>query len=90
MEIDYGFMIFKNMYFDFGNVVKMEFDRIGEEFSSEVIFNLFKKEYIEVESFYKVKKYKIKLMDELNYENDDFNDINMIEMIVRISYMGNE
>lgn len=90
METDYGFMIPKNMHSDFGNVVKMESDRIGEELSSEAIFNLFKKEYIEVESPYKVKKYKIKSMDELNYENDDSNDTNMIEMTARISYMGNE
>lgn len=80
MENEFGYMVPKNMHIHFGEIVKKSSDSFGKELSNEEIFKIFKDEYINVNSPYQIKKYKINSSDE---EEE-------IKLDAIISYNGND
>lgn len=74
METEFGFNIPKNMHKYFGQVIKQASDESEKELSPQEIYKLFKKWYVDIETPYSLKKYKI------NSNNDDlFAENNGIE-----------
>lgn len=57
MQTEFGYNLPKAMHADFGAAVKAECDRTGEELKPRDIFNLFKKEYMEVQGPYSLSGY---------------------------------
>ncbi|MGL5330304.1 MAG: 2-isopropylmalate synthase, partial [Peptostreptococcaceae bacterium] len=64
MENEFGYMVPKNMHIHFGEVVKIASDTLGKELSNNQIFELFNDEYININSPYQIKKYKINSSEE--------------------------
>jgi len=63
----FGYSLPKTMNAEFGNIVKRHCDKLGGEISSQDVFDLFEKEYILVDSPYRLIKHKIS--DESNGES---------------------
>lgn len=59
MQQSYGFELPKAMHPEFGAMVKAECDRAGRELSTEEVYNIFKKNYLDIDSPYHLKKYKL-------------------------------
>ncbi len=55
---EFGYNLPKAMHPEFGAVVKAACDALGTELSSEQLFELFKKEYIDVDSPYRLERHK--------------------------------
>lgn len=59
MQNNFGYILPKNMHPEFGAVVKAECDERGRELTPNEVFELFKKEYLELDGPYKLIKHKI-------------------------------
>ena len=57
MATNFGFDLPKAMHPEFGAVVQAETDRVGKELQPQVIYELFKKEYLDVDGPYKLIKH---------------------------------
>ncbi len=57
MATNFGFDLPKAMHPEFGAVVQEETDRVGKELQPQVIYELFKKEYLDVDGPYKLIKH---------------------------------
>ena len=55
---EFGYNLPKAMHPEFGTVVKAECDRLGTEMSSEQLFELFKREYIDIDSPYRLVRHQ--------------------------------
>ena len=60
METNFGYVLPKAMHAQFGAIVQKETERSGSELDAERIFQLFKSEYIDVDSPYKLKNHAFK------------------------------
>ncbi|HRU45393.1 MAG TPA: 2-isopropylmalate synthase [Spirochaetota bacterium] len=60
MENEFGYKLPKEMRVEFGAIIKEESDKRGDEFSPQQIFSIFQKEYLEIDSPYKITKYERK------------------------------
>ncbi len=58
LETNYGFVLPKAMRPEFGAIIQKESERTGAELTAEDVFNIFSKEYIEVDGPYRLKEYK--------------------------------
>lgn len=79
MENEFGYMIPKSMHKDFGKIIKRESDLSRRELSNDEIFDIFKKEYIDIDEPYEIIKYRV------NSSEDDGSKI-LLNAIV--SYNG--
>lgn len=68
MQHNFGYRLPKEMYPEFGTVVKAACDHAGRELQPQEIFDLFKQEYLEIKYPYNLKSYK------LHEENDTEDD----------------
>jgi 2-isopropylmalate synthase len=59
MEHNFGYKLPKDMHPEFGRVVQVITDEIGEELKPESILDLFRKEYLDLNEPLKLQKYKI-------------------------------
>ncbi len=57
MQQNFGFDLPKSMHPEFGHIVQVETDRVGTELQPQVIFDLFKKEYLDIDAPYKLIKH---------------------------------
>ncbi|MCI8539075.1 MAG: 2-isopropylmalate synthase [Oscillospiraceae bacterium] len=57
MQQNFGFDLPKSMHPEFGHIVQLETDRVGTELQPQVIFDLFKKEYLDIDAPYKLIKH---------------------------------
>ncbi len=57
MQQNFGFDLPKAMHPEFGHIVQVETDRVGTELHPQVIFDLFKKEYLDIDGPYKLLKH---------------------------------
>lgn len=58
MQSSYGYDLPKSMHPEFGAVVQAESERNGAEITAEKVFELFKREYIDVKQYYRLLQYK--------------------------------
>jgi len=68
MQHNFGCRLPKEMYPEFGTVVKAACDKAGKELQPQEIFDLFRQEYLEIKYPYNLKSYK------LREENDTDNE----------------
>ena len=68
MQQNFGYIMPKAMYPEFGTVVKEACDQAGRELQPQEIFDLFQKEYFGVNTPYNLKRYK--LFEENNAEDE--------------------
>ena len=54
MQNTFGYVLPKRMHPEFGRMVKSECDRVGRELSAQELFDVFRKEYIDVPCVYKL------------------------------------
>ncbi|MCI6737700.1 MAG: 2-isopropylmalate synthase, partial [Intestinibacter sp.] len=87
MESEFGYNMPKAMQKYFGKVVKKRSDSMGKELSPEEIFGLFEKWYINIETPYKLTRYKISSADSGSFdvENGDV-ATNMLELEAIINF----
>jgi 2-isopropylmalate synthase len=57
MQQNFGFDLPKAMHPEFGHIVQLETDRVGTELQPQVIFDLFKKEYLDIDGPYRLIKH---------------------------------
>ncbi|MDP4179216.1 MAG: 2-isopropylmalate synthase, partial [Bacillota bacterium] len=69
MESDFGFILPKSMHGEFGKVVKEKSDTLGTELSPDKIFELFREEYLNKNTPYKLKNYQVQSVQ--NVETDE-------------------
>jgi 2-isopropylmalate synthase len=81
MENDFGFVLPKAMHGELGKLIKAKADTLGTELNPDLIFRIFKDEYLNRKQPYQLKRYEIKSMQ--NVETDK-NIVN-IEAIVSIN-----
>lgn len=82
MQNHFGYTLPKAMHPEFGTVVKAACDDCGRELSAQEVFDLFRKEYLQVEGPYKLAKHKI-------YE-ESVAGVPNVHMDCVISYNGEE
>ena len=58
METKFGYVLPKAMHAQFGAIVQRETERVGAELDAEKIFQLFKAEYLDIDSPYSLKNHK--------------------------------
>ena len=54
MQQNFGFDLPKAMHPEFGHIVQVETDRVGTELQPQVIFELFKREYLDIDAPYRL------------------------------------
>lgn len=59
MQQNFGFHLPKGMHAEFGTMIKAECDRLGREMMPQEVYNVFEKEYIEVEAPCHLGAYRI-------------------------------
>jgi len=84
MENEFGFILPKSMQTDFGTLVKNNSDLLGTELSANQIYDLFKKEYLNIKSPNLLKNYTIQSVQ--NVETDE----NIVNIQALISVRGKE
>ncbi|AMP21408.1 2-isopropylmalate synthase [endosymbiont 'TC1' of Trimyema compressum] len=82
LEREYGFKIPKSMHPELGAMIKKATDESGSELSKEMIFDIFKREYIDVDGNLISKGYKI------NEETSD--EDGTVTFTGTVSYKGKE
>jgi len=65
MEQEFGFRLPKDMHPEFANVVQKAADKTGNELKPEVIYDLFKKEYLDSKSPLNIIEYMVKEKENL-------------------------
>ncbi|MDY2738176.1 2-isopropylmalate synthase [Intestinibacter sp.] len=91
MESEFGYNMPKAMQKYFGKVVKKCSDSMGKELSPQEIFGLFEKWYINIETPYKLTKYKISSADSglFDVESGDV-ATNMLELEAIINFNNHD
>ena len=84
MENEFGFILPKAMQTDFGILVKNKSDLLGTELSANQIYDLFSKEYLNINSPNLLKSYTIQSVQ--NVETDE----NIVNIQALISVRGKE
>lgn len=79
----FGYQLPKAMHGEFGACVKQACDEAGREISAQEVFDLFKKEYIDVADPYHLRKYKI-------YEENGEGDNVVVDFEGRLGKNGEE
>lgn len=59
MQQNFGYSLPKAMHPEFGNLVKQSCDNSGREISAQEVYDLFEKEYIDIDSPCRLGKYKL-------------------------------
>ena len=59
MQTAFGYQLPKAMHPEFGAIVKAECDRTGRELEAQEVFDLFKKEYLDVKAPYQLKRHRL-------------------------------
>lgn len=59
MQHDFGYVLPRKMHAEFGAYIKAECDKLGREISSQEVFDLFYREYIDIHGPYHLRKWKI-------------------------------
>ena len=59
MQTAFGYQLPKAMHPEFGAIVKAECDRTGCELEAQEVFDLFKKEYLDVKAPYQLKRHRL-------------------------------
>ncbi|MBP7552780.1 MAG: 2-isopropylmalate synthase [Spirochaetes bacterium] len=70
MENEFGYKLPKEMHTEFGATIKEESDKSGGELSPQQIFSIFQKEYLDIDSPYKIKKYELKENEVIDNNNN--------------------
>ena len=65
MENDFGFMLPKTMHTEFGSFVQERTDVLGVELSSNEVFDIFKKNYLDINKPYVLKEYEIQSVEDV-------------------------
>ena len=90
MENEFGFNIPKNMHKYFGRVVKQASDKRGKELSPQEIYDLFNEWYIDIDTPYKLKKYRINSVNSDVYDIKNCSENNILELEAIINFEGEE
>lgn len=91
MESEFGYNMPKSMQAFFGKIVKRRTDSMGKELSPQEIFDLFQKWYINIETPYKLTKYKISSIDSdlFDVHSDDV-QTNTLSLEAIINFNGHD
>lgn len=84
METEFGYNLPKEMHIEFGAIIKEESDKAGVELKPDQIYSFFKKEYLEIDTPLKLKRYEIEDIEDMD---DDNNNLVKISAVILI---GNE
>jgi len=68
METEFGYKLPKEMHIEFGSIIKEESDKLGVELTPQQIYDIFKKEYLDIENPLKLKKYE---MEDVEFIDDE-------------------
>ncbi|MFI3228768.1 MAG: 2-isopropylmalate synthase [Bacillota bacterium] len=63
MENDFGYVLPKKMHPEFGAVIKANCDKLGRELTKFEIFEIFNKEYVEINEPYRLVSQKVKFKE---------------------------
>lgn len=86
MESEFGFKMPKSMHPEFGTIVQVETDKTGDELKPESIYELFKKEYLDIDAPLRLKNYEIEEKQSL----EDEAGIVIIKALISYNGEGNQ
>lgn len=83
MQQNFGYILPKVMHADFGALVKAECDRLGREISPDELYQLFKREYMDISEPARLGKYKM-------YEEKSNGDDVVVDFEGTLNYLGED
>ena len=88
LQNEFGYILPKSMHPEFGRIVKAACDSSGQELSSDMVMELFKKEYLDINGPYKLTRHKIS--EEATGETASIGEASSVYMEGTISFEDRE